>query len=217
MSDYTVREANLGDADEYRFVVKSWIDTYRSANASGMLSLSPLYVPCTNCNAPQAYDYATVMVHTIERLLKRPGLFVLVATNPKGAAQCNLHGFICYELGANVPTYRPPDYKLEVRVSAEPLVHYILVKKLYRQRGMARALMASAGINPNQPFLHTCHTPSFKMLQRAGKCDGAMWAPQSARFAKDNYAQASGTPPVQLPGAKPASRQRPKRDDEGRG
>lgn len=206
MSDYIVRQAVDGDL---RFVMKSWIDTYRSADAAGMLSISPLQVPCKGCGALQGYDYATVMAWTITKLLQRPGLKVLVAANPRARPPNDLHGFIVYEMLANVPTYRPPLYELVIRVSSDPLVHYVVVKKIYRKLGIGRALFKAAGIDPSRPFLHTCHTPALSALQREGKVPGAIWAPASARFEKETsqiHDSNGSATPIQQPRTFPAAR-----------
>lgn len=182
MSDYIVRPASEQDL---RFIVKTWLDSYRSSHSSGLLSLSPHIEKCPTCSEPLDYGYTAVMGRVVVRILNRPGTKAFVASNPREQPPNDLHGWIVVEEGANIPSYKPPRYKLEVKVSPDPLVHYCYVKKLYRELGVAKKLFAAAGVDPRQRFLYTCHTALSVAVEKAGKIPRAEWAPLSARFTKE--------------------------------
>ena len=211
MSDYICRPATENDL---RFVLKTWLDSHRSSHSAGLLSLSPHVEHCPTCNEPMSYDYNTVMTHIVRRILSRPGVEVFVASNPRELPPNDLHGWLAVEHGANIPVYRPPQYKLEVRVSPDPLVHYVFVKKIYREHGIARALFKAAGVDPRQRFIYTCHTALSVAVEKAGKVPRAEWAPLSARFTKETsqiHDQERSAPSIQQSGADTAPGKRPRR------
>jgi GNAT superfamily N-acetyltransferase len=175
------RQAAPGDLD---FVVKSWISSFKSAHAAGILSISPLDVACPTCGAAVPHDFASVMDHTLRAVLKRPGVTVWVAYNPRAAPPSDLHGYLVSETGANLPSYRPPSFELVIVKATEPLIHYMFVKQAYRGFGIARALLDAAGIDPTKPLLYSCKTADASSLERAGKLPRAKWAPLSVRFQK---------------------------------
>lgn len=178
---YVLRAAEPGDL---RFIIKTWLDSYRSSKSAGLLSLTPLELKC-ECGAPVHYDYVSVMRVTIQNILRRPGVEVIVASNPREQPPNDLHGYIVFERKVQVPVYRPPRYQLELEDSDSPLVHYVLVKKLYRGFGIARALFIKAGIDPGAHFLYTCSTPLSVQVDKAHKIPKAEWNPLCARFAKE--------------------------------
>lgn len=190
-ADVEYRRAAPEDLD---FVVSSWTSSYKSAHAAGILSITPLDVPCARCSEPQPYDFTAVMGHTIRHLLRRPGLEVWVAANPRAKAPYNLHGYLVCERDANVPSYRYPDFKLVIERSPHPLVHYVFVKQTYRGNGFARALLGAAGIDPTRPFLYSCKTPAVAQLEgvvkgtvrNPNKIPQARWSPLCVRFEKES-------------------------------
>lgn len=199
--DFIVRPATEQDL---RFVIKTWLDSYRSSHSSGLLSLSPHTEHCPTCSESIHYDYATVMALIVRRILARSGVSVFVAVNPREKPPNDLHGWIAVEEGANIPSYKPPRYKLEVKVSPDPLVHYVYVKKLYRELGVAKALFHAARINPRDRFIYTCHTALSVAVEKAGKIPRAEWAPLSARFTKETsqiHDQEREQASLQRPGA----------------
>lgn len=190
-------EYRRAQPEDITFVVSSWTSSYKSAHAAGILSITPLDVPCKSCGAPQPYDYEAVMGHTIRNLLARPGLEVWVAANPRARAPHNLHGYLVCERDANVPSYTWPSFELVVKRSPHPLIHYVLVKQTYRGFGLARALLAAAGIDPTRQFLYTCKTPAVAQLEgvvkgelkNPNKIPNARWSPLCVRFAKESEIQ----------------------------
>lgn len=168
-------------------MVKTWLDSYRASKSAGLLSLSPFELKC-ECGAPVHYDYSTVMEATVRRILERPGCKVIVASNPREQPPNDLHGYLVYERDVQVPVYRPPRYQLELEDTTSPLVHYILVKKIYRGFHIARDLLASAGIDPQAHFLYTCSTAISEQIKVKKREKGqwhAEWAPLCVRFTKE--------------------------------
>lgn len=185
MSNYVIRAA---EPDELPMVMKTWMDSYRTSHSGGILSITPLEAPCGTCGAKVGYHYAAVMPLTLKAILARPGVRVLVAVNPRADASNNIHGYIVVEDGAQLPFYRPPKFELQLKAAEAPLVHYILVKKIYRGFGLAHALFKAAGVDERR-FYYTCTTPSSESIRKAftkaHKPFGGEWQPLSARFAKE--------------------------------
>jgi hypothetical protein len=197
--NYKIRKAQ---PEDLRFVLKTWLDSYRASHTSGLLSLTPHLEPCIHCNGYTDYGYHAVMAKVIRRILERPNVEVLVAANPRAQPPNDLHGYVIVERGALVPYYKPPRYELELRKSDAPLVHYVLVKKIYRDFKLARALFAAAGVDPTKRFLFTCTTPISESIRKAHKIPGGEWSPLCARFTKEqNHDQESEATPVHHPGA----------------
>jgi hypothetical protein len=71
------------------------------------------------------------------------------------------------------------------RVSAQPIVHYVYVKQLFREHGVAKRLFAFATIDPRAGLVHTHKTAIVAKLQGLKKLPGATFAPQLARFPKN--------------------------------
>lgn len=184
MSNYVIRPA---EPHELAMVMKTWMDSYRTSHSGGILSITPLEAPCASCGAAVGYHYAAVMPLTLKAILARPGVRVLVAANPRADALSNIHGYIVVEDGAQLPSYRPPKFELQLKRADVPLVHYVLVKKIYRGFGIARDLFVAAGVSERH-FYYTCTTPSSESIRKtrikAGKPFGE-WQPLSARFAKE--------------------------------
>lgn len=135
------------------FVLDSWLDSYRTAHAAGLIAME---------------DWRVVMGPQIRKLLQRPGAEVIVAYKPKEASgRADLYGWIAVEGGL-----------------AEPHVHYCYVKQPYRRMGIARGLMASAGIEPEGRFRYSCKTGVVSALKP--KIPRARWAPLVARFPKND-------------------------------
>lgn len=214
MSDYILRRALPRDE---RFIVKTWLDSYRVAHSAGLLSLAEHFEPCPTCLCSVDYSYASVMEKIIRRILRRPGVQVWVASNPREAPPLDLHGWAAVETGANIPVYKPPRYELQVQVSPDPLVHYVFVKKIYREQHLGTSLLRAAGVDSRKRFLYTCHTALSVALERTGKIPLAVWAPLSARFEKGTseiHGQEGEVSALPGSGAAPAARELVRRDHE---
>lgn len=201
MSGYQLRDMR---PDDRRFVIKSWIDSYKSSKSAGILMNQPFEV------GGVAYDFEAVMGATIGRLLDVEGVHVLVASNPLVLPPKDVHGFLVYELRPQITSYRPPSYVRERHSSPLPLIHYVFMKKIYRGFGIARALLRAAGIKPDEPFLYSCSTAISEQIKKANKIPRAQWEPSCARYLKETsqvHDQASEAPSVP-DRAQPASEQR---------
>lgn len=198
--------------DDRRFVIKSWIDSYKSSKSAGMLMNQPFEV------GGVYLDFEAVMTATIGRLLDAPDVHVLVASNPLVLPPKDVHGFLVYELRPQITLYRYPSYVRERQSSPLPLVHYVFLKKIYRGFGIARALFRAAGIKPDEPFLYTCSTAISEQVKKANKIPRALWEPSCARYVKETstvHDQESEAPPVPER-AGPAAEQRFRRSHERR-
>lgn len=174
-------------AQDIQFIIRTWIDSYKGAHGAGILRIDELTVPC-ECGRPIRYDFSAVMEVTLASLLQRPGLTTWVAYHPHERPPNDLYGYLVSETGANMPSYvRGSDGEshLEVATAELPLIHYIFVKRYARGRGIARALCARAGVDPDQPYLYTCKTSNLSRLEKRGKLPrDSRWFPLSVRFEK---------------------------------
>lgn len=85
----------------------------------------------------------------IKRLLAKPDVSCVVAFNLEAPEQ--VLGFVCVD--GSLP--------------GKKVVHFLSVKLLYRRKGLGRALMTVAGIDPSQPFHFTFKTAiTSKILKR---------------------------------------------------
>lgn len=159
-----VRAAEPGDA---AFVVGSWVDSYRTAHAAGMIPMG-------------AYD--RVYREAVAAVLSRPGVSVFVACHPREVE--DIYGWAAVERGASVPVREREDGRWVERLSPCPLalVHYVYVKQPYRRMGLARALLAAAGVDPAGEFLYTCKTAVVSRLP----LPRARWAPLVARYERSS-------------------------------
>jgi len=187
----SIIEYRQARASDVQFVVRTWIDNYKSAHGAGILSIPEFSVPC-DCGTAIRYDFSAVMEVTLARLLQRPGVTTWMAHNPRERAPHDLYGYLVSETGANMPSYqRGPDgeSRMVIESSKDPLIHFVFVKQTYRKLGIARALLGKASIDPQKPFLYTCRTPNVSKLEKAGLIPESRWFPLSARFPKDQKAK----------------------------
>lgn len=146
------------------FVVRSWVSSYRTAYAAGLLLMD---------------DYRLIMERQVRRVLERPGVEVWVAYAPdEDDPRADLYGWIAVERGYEVPVAG------RMQPAEEPLVHYCYVKSNYRREGIARGLFRAAGIDPAEPFAFTCTTGVVADLRH--KIPRARWNPLIARHPKQS-------------------------------
>jgi hypothetical protein len=193
------------EPDDLTFVIKSWIDSYRASKSAGILSISRITRVCS-CGQWHELDYKSVMEPTLDALIHRPNVRVLIAADPMLLPPRDLHGYIVVEDGVEVPVYRPPLFRLELEPCDVPVVHYVLVKRNHRQFGIASALFRAAGVDVTRHFYYSCTTPISVQIEKAmkkqGKPFGGEWNPSCARFVKGHHGNsASEGAPVQAPGA----------------
>lgn len=107
--------------------------------------------------------YRKVYRLQIKRLLAKADVQCIVAYNLDDPS--HVVGFICVDGSL-------PDI---------PVVHFISVKLLYRRKGLARALLTVAGIDPTKPF---CFTFKTAITSRLKSWTGARWNPLIFRNGK---------------------------------
>jgi hypothetical protein len=177
----------LAAAQDIQFLIRTWIESFKAAHGAGILRIDQLTVPC-ECGRPIRYDFSAVMEVTLASLLQRPGVTTWMAYHPHEQPPNDLYGYLVSETGANVPSYvrgEDGESRLEVATSELPLIHYVFVKRYARERGIARALFAAAGIDPDSAYLYTCKTSNLSRLEARGKIPrDSRWFPLSVRFAK---------------------------------
>jgi hypothetical protein len=158
-----------GESD-FRFVVETWLDTYRDAHAAGLI---------------QWDDWFTVMRPQLIKVLSRPGVETFVAAwvgEEPGLA--DLAGWISVERGYSIPLTRSSGsrHRREMVECPEPLVHFVYVKAGYRRGGVARGLFRAAGVDPLGPFRYTCKTGLVTEL--ASRIPYSKWCPLIARHPR---------------------------------
>lgn len=144
-----IREATEADLV---FVVKSWIDSYKTAHTAGPVAIE---------------DWPTVMPPVFRKILAREGVTVLVAYHDKATTtKADIMGWLAYERGFSVPT------KFKVRgrqvtkmqTSDRPLIHYFYTKQHYRRLTVWSQLMQHAGIDFDEPMYLSCKTGTLPKL-----------------------------------------------------
>jgi len=118
--------------------------------------------------------WAAIMHPVIDHALDRPAARTIIAHGQV------LQGFVCAE----------PAYTLEVhgrRAEMQGYVLYLYVALPFRRCGIARALMAAAGIDPARPFGYACRTrSSWELITLRKKYQFATYDPFRARFDTDS-------------------------------
>lgn len=143
--------------------------------------------------------------HIITRNLARPGMAALVAYHPEAVAgDSDLYGWLAYTR----------DYQVMKRgrlSSADvPLIAYVYVKATFRGMGIARDLLAAAGIDGR--FNYARNTPVVTQLDRAGKIPpGSEWLHLTLRFPHQPKEEPHHEHPRQ---ARPAGQTHPHQEHE---
>lgn len=157
------------------FVVSSWVDSYRTAHAAGMIPM-PLY--------------ERMMRECVAWVLSRPGMKIWVAYRPgeDPELKTDLYGWLAVESDVMTPVRVRKDGKWteELVPAGLPLVHYCFTKQAYRRLGIARALLTAAGVPSGKPFLYACKTALVSQLPLPG---GSRWTPLIARYPKRDALQ----------------------------
>jgi GNAT superfamily N-acetyltransferase len=132
MSAFEIRAATESDL---RFVLSSWLASYRGAHAAGMIQMT---------------DWVTVMSPQVDAVLSRVGVTVLVAGHPTAEpGTADVYGWIAAEhQGGTIP-----------------LIHYCYVKHAYRRRGFARRLLQALRLSATDEIEYTCKTAVISKLK----------------------------------------------------
>jgi GNAT superfamily N-acetyltransferase len=138
------------EASDMAFVVDSWIDSYKSAHAAGMIAMG---------------DFRTVYQRQIALALARPGTQLWVAYHPGDTDHtADIYGWAAVEHSDGCP-----------------YVQYCYVKSAYRRMGIAKSLLAKAGITPDRHWEYSCKTGIVTKLAKA--MPNARWNPLRIRFS----------------------------------
>lgn len=154
----------LADDEDRRAIAYQWVDAYRTAHAAGMIAMD---------------DWCDVMSPQVDKVLARPGVETIVCFHEDSPRFCDLYGWICVEKSYEMPK---AGTNAELVPGDRPLVHFVYVKKPYRQRGLAKALFTKAGVDPRECFFYSCKTGWAQRLAR--KIPRARWAPLIVRHPK---------------------------------
>lgn len=146
-------------------VVDSWIDSYRTAHAAGLI--------------PMAIWRETMERVLFDHVFPRRGVEIWVAYHPgEEGTKADLYGWIAIERNVVIPS------RHGTKEIPSPLVHYVFVKQAYRRLGIARGLFRAAGVSLAEPFFYSCKTGVVSELKDKAPC--ARWAPLIVRFPKDD-------------------------------
>lgn len=159
----------LATKADLRLVVDSWVSSYRTAHAAGMIAMD---------------DWRAIMCSQVSKVIARPDVEVWVAYKPGELPPADLYGWIAVERGYDVPIAFKTGSRWDRQLakSDTPLVHYLYVIEGYRGCGLSRRLFAAAGVNPEKEFLYSCKTGFVTKL--ASKIPLAKWMPLIARYPK---------------------------------
>lgn len=131
------------------FVLDSWLDSFRTAHAAGLIAMD---------------DWRDVMGPQLAKMLRRPGVAVVVAYRPgEEDSRADLYGWAAVELRGAEP----------------PLVLYVYVKHAYRRLGIGRRLLEHAGVDLAREWHYAAKTGVVTRL--ASKIPRAKWTPLAAR------------------------------------
>lgn len=160
MTSIAYRPAELGEERERRFIVDSWVATYRDAFTAGII---------------QVEDWYPVMIPTVEKILAKPDVRTVVAyVDGVTDRVADLVGFIV----ADTNDAPPLVYYVLVKE------HYRRAGRgrLWGAAGIGRQLFEAIGVDVARPFNYVCSTPMVRTLQR--KIPLARWQPLLGRFPK---------------------------------
>lgn len=161
------------EAKDWNFVLESWLDSYRTAHAAGLVSME---------------DWKPLMRRQFQKILSRYGCVTWVAFNPSDPdSGSDLYGWAAVERDFQVPVRKRVNNQWEqiLENSEAPLVHYVFVKQAYRKMGIAKGLLRAAGVDVQEPFWHSSKTPVLEKLK--SKMPQARWNPLLARFSKTEF------------------------------
>lgn len=141
--------------DEDRpLVLDSWLASFRNAHAAGLISME---------------SWRSVMGPQIVRMLRRPGVRVVVAYKPGEALGADAYGWAAVELRNNQP----------------PLVLYVYVLQPYRRFGIARRLLERAGVELEREWHYASKTAVLSKLRAPLRY--AKWTPLAARYETQTH------------------------------
>lgn len=149
-------------ADDRKFVVESWISSYRRSPHAGIISMG---------------DWHGMMTVAVNKIVDHRDVRVLVAADAEAVDHvADLLGWIVH-----MPQPTGPS-----------LVFYVYVKHAYRFDRASRTgpriatrLFRAAGIDPRSSFPYACNTHVVGEIAAAGKLPKARWCPLLGRFPQE--------------------------------
>ena len=156
---------------DMRLVESAWLRSFRTSKTAGMIAME---------------DWGEVMIPQIRKVISRPGVTTLVARDSEGAdGLTDIIGFVCFESEYETPgrKWQAGGWVQTMEPAEVPLVHYIFVKQSFRRFGIARKLMAQAGVKAGDKFNYTCRTPVVSRIPGINR--DANWSPLIARYGKN--------------------------------
>ena len=160
MTDIAFRPANLADESERRFIIDSWVSTYRDSYSAGIIHVR---------------DWYAVMVPQVERILAEPDVTTTVAYLPDGPEGADLVGFVVADVKDAVPLV----YYICVKL------HYRRGSRIGIVPGIGRQLLDAIGVDVARPFNYVCETLLVIKLRHLNKIPYAKWKPLLGRFPKE--------------------------------
>ena len=160
MTSIAYRAADLANVTERKFVVDSWVASYRDAFTAGIV---------------QVEDWYQFMIPTVEKILAKPDVRTVVAY-VEGVTDhiADLVGFITADAADSPPLVYYVFTKEHYRRAGRG--------RIWGAAGVGRGLFEAAGVDPTRPFNYVCSTPMCRTLQR--KIPLARWQPLLGRFSK---------------------------------
>ena len=160
MTRIAFRRADLEDDSERKFIVDSWVSSYRDSYSAGIIHVR---------------DWYAVMIPQVDRILSQPDVTTTVAYLPDGPEGTNLIDFMV----ADVVDTTPLVYYVFVKQ------HYRRGRQLGFDPGIGRQLLNAIGVDASQPFNYVCETLLVIKLRHMGKIMFAKWKPLLGRFPKE--------------------------------
>lgn len=158
----------LAEPADRTFVVSSFLASYRTAHAAGLIPMD-------------LWD--ETMRPIWAAALDRPGVTTHVAAwEDDDDHVADLAGWVAVERGYLVSqkVRRFRRWCRRLVVATEPLVLYVFTKQAYRRSGVARGLFVAAGVDPRLPFLYAAKTAIVGAL--ADQIPLARWDPMIVRY-----------------------------------
>lgn len=159
------------EPEDLSFIIDGWKDSYRTSRAAGMIQMD---------------DWDAIMADQVKKVLARPDCQTIVAYHSGETDRiADLYGFICVERNydIHINEFVGGRHRRRMVRTGVPLVHYIFVRQMQRENGIARGLFKAAGVDPSDRFNYSCRTGVVSDL--AAKIPRAEWLHLVARFPKE--------------------------------
>lgn len=161
----------LASEQDMRFILDSWLESYHDAHAAGPI--------------PEEF-YKEDMLKYIHWYLKRPDVQVWVAYHPGESpeSRADMYAWAVVESNIKTPVRSRLDGRWQTSLvpTDEKLVHYVYTKQGFRKLGIAKKLLAKAGVDTDHPYLISFKTG---VVSSCSLFANAKWVPLLARRNKE--------------------------------